>query len=275
VRIGFVSCVQLGLDCIEELVRADANLVYLGTLSDELARDKSGRVYLDEIAKELGLPLQKFRNINDPEAVASIRSAEVDWLYIVGWSQVARREVLETPGLGVIGIHPTLLPVGRGRASVPWAIIKGLAETGVTMFQLDEGVDTGPIIGQVRIPLEKRETASTLYRKVIGAHRELIGRFHPPLEAGTLIPTPQDESQATEWPKRRPKEGELVPSRLTADEVDRMVRALTHPYPGAFIRMPDGRLLRIWAGTLHAGGSAIRIDAKDAPYFATDYDWDS
>lgn len=270
-RLGFITCVRLGESCLEELADLGANLVYLGTLRDEIAPEKSGRIFLDEFARARGVALHKFRNMNDADAVAAIRDADLDWLYVIGWSQIAKQAVLEAPSRGVLGIHPTLLPEGRGRASIPWAIIKGLNQTGVTMFKLDEGMDTGPILGQQVVPVASDETASTLYEKVAHAHRMLIRATFRPIVDDTVELIPQDESRATEWPGRKPSDGLLNPNELTTLAVDRHVRALTHPYPGASIRLSDGRLLRIWAGT-PGEDRGYQFSTADGRYTATEYD---
>ena len=164
-KIAFATCVRLGLSCIEEIYRINGKLDLLISLKDEKARDKSGRIYLDDIAYEHNIPLLKVNNINDPEVIKALKDYEIDWLFIIGWSQIAKEEVLKAPKKGCIGMHPTLLPVGRGRAAIPWAILKGLKQTGVTMFKLDEGVDTGDIIGQGIIEINENTTATDLYKK--------------------------------------------------------------------------------------------------------------
>lgn len=270
-RIGFITCVSLGESCLEELADLGADLVYLGTLHDDLATKKSGRVYLDDFAGKHGVPLNKFGNMNDSDALQAIHDAELDWLYVIGWSQMARHDVLAAPSRGVIGIHPTLLPQGRGRAAIPWAIIKGLTMTGVTMFKLDEGMDTGPILGQVAVPVAPDETSSTLYEKVAAAHRALIRQTYPGIVDGTIELVPQDESSATEWPGRKPSDGLLNPEEMMSADVDRYVRALTRPYPGAFIRLDDAKIMRIWEGRIGDWSDGHTIATKDAAFTATDY----
>jgi len=276
VRFGFIICVRLGESCIEELAAFGANLVYLGSLHDEIARKKSGRVYLDGLAQRLDVPLTKFRNINDHDAVESIREAELDWLYLIGWSQIARSHILTTPTRGVIGMHPTLLPKGRGRASIPWAILKGLTETGVSMFQLDEGTDTGPLLGQVRVPIAPDETSTSLYDKIAEAHRTLIRDVHQPLAEGQIAPVAQDNSLATEWPGRSPEDGSIIRTRMTVSDVDRLVRASTHPYPGAYVVEDAGGVVRVWAGQqTEPVGASYEIHTVDGSYWATDFARDS
>ena len=127
---------------------------------------KSGRIYLNDISKKSGTQLLKVNHINDTTVIKTLKKLEIDWLFLIGWSQIASVDVLNSCKSGVIGAHPTLLPIGRGRAAIPWAIIKGLNKTGVTFFKMDEGVDTGNILGQIEIDIDKKETSGTLYEKV-------------------------------------------------------------------------------------------------------------
>lgn len=256
-KTAFATCVQLGRSCIEEIYRIGGGLDLLVTLKDERAKDKSGRVYLDDLSQAHGVPLLKIDNINEPAVIEAIKEKEIDWLFIIGWSQIARRELLNAPALGCVGMHPTLLPQGRGRAAVPWAILKGLERTGVTMFKLDEGVDTGDIIGQEIIELEPDITAAELYERVDRAHMGLIARYWEPLTSGTVCLRPQNEAEATVWPGRRPEDGEIT-GDMTMLEADRMVRAVTRPYPGAFYREGD-RTLRIWSARVSPEAGRIRL----------------
>ena len=277
-RAAFVTCVQLGLSCMEEIYAAGGTLDLVLTLPDDKARKKSGRVYVDAFCAERSIPLKKVGHINDAEAIATIRAAGIDWLCIIGWSQIAGEAALAAPRLGSLGIHPTLLPEGRGRAAIPWAIIKGLARTGVTLFQLAPGVDTGPIGAQVVLPLAEDETAATLYARVNEAHRTLIRQAWPALAAGTLAFVPQDEARATYWPGRTPADGRLLATHSVL-EVDRLVRATTRPYPGAFAEL-EGKVLRVWAGTPVRGATppakgSVRLPCADGAYDATSYAWEA
>lgn len=260
VRFGFCTCVQLGLSCMEAIYAAGFKLELALTLEDERARSKSGRVYLDEFCRAHHTPLLKIRHVNDETTIAAIRQHHLDWLFIIGWSQIASPAVLHAPSLGVLGIHPTLLPVGRGRAAIPWAILKRLPETGVTLFQLAEGVDTGPVVAQRRIPLGSDSDATWLYEAVDDAHVDLIREVMPKLAAGQLTPTPQDESRATIWPGRRPEDGRIDLSGSVHD-AECLVRAVTRPYPGAFTEI-DGRRIIIWKARITAAPTAGKIALK-------------
>lgn len=243
-KFGFVTCVQLGLSCIEKIYEIGGQLDLLITIPDHKSKNKSGRIYLDEISKRNNIPLLKVNHINDEEAKTQIKAHEIDWLFIIGWSQIASIELLACPTKGCIGMHPTLLPQGRGRAAIPWAIIKGLSKTGVSMFVLDEGVDTGDILGQYEIQIDEKETAGTLYDKVERGHIKLMEEVFPRLKNGEIFAYPQDAESATIWEGRKPEDGELF-QEMTVDEADRIIRACTRPYPGAFISLKDKKRI-IW-----------------------------
>src|SRR5690554_541180 len=256
-KIAFATCVRLGLSCTEEIYRINGKLDLLISLKDEKARDKSGRIYLDDIAYEHNIPLLKVNNINDPEVIKALKDYEIDWLFIIGWSQIAKEEVLKAPKKGCIGMHPTLLPVGRGRAAIPWAILKGLKQTGVTMFKLDEGVDTGDIIGQGIIEINENTTATDLYKKVDEMHVSLISKYWDDIINDKITLTKQDESKATIWPGRKPNDGEIF-SNMTMDEADKMVRAVTRPYPGAFYK-EGNKIIRIWSARVDPDIGKIKL----------------
>jgi methionyl-tRNA formyltransferase len=280
-KFGFVTCVQLGLECMEAIYDVGGGLDLIVTLSDDIYVDKSGRVFLDDFCQQRGVRLIKIRNINSEEVIREITNAGIDWLFIIGWSQIARKELLDSPMKGVLGIHPTLLPQGRGRAPIPWAIIKGLKKTGVTLFKLDEGVDTGPILAQKEIYIEKEENAGTLYEKARLAHGELIREIWLDLINDRINPIDQKETDASLWPGRTHKDGEIF-FNMSLEQVDRLVRGVTHPYPGAFIKIDDS-IYRIWSGHISAHGpgkgnfkisdsGVLTIGFEDGGYIATNWD---
>lgn len=247
-KFAFTTCVQLGRSVIEKIYEMGGRFEFLVTLKDDKAKNKSGRIYIDDIAQKQKIPLIKIENINEQEVIDAIKKYGIDWMFIIGWSQIAKEELLNAPRKGCIGMHPTLLPKGRGRASIPWAILKELDETGVTMFRLDQGVDTGDILGQYVIPLRDDTTATELYEAVTTAHIRLIEKYWNNIVNDTIIQQEQDNHIATEWPVRRPEDGELS-HEMTAREAERLVRAVTHPYPGAFY-IKDGKKIIVWSARI-------------------------
>ena len=220
------------------------------TLQDDIARGKSGRVYVDAFCKKYDVELIKVRHVNDEEAVREF--VRLDWLFIIGWSQIANAEVINAPSKGVLGIHPTLLPIGRGRAAISWAILKQLDKTGVTLFKLDEGVDTGPLLAQLEIPLAEDTDAARLYRAVNDAHIKLMSNVYPKLITNTVLLREQDHTAATVWPARAPADGEIDLAGSVYD-AERMVRAVTKPYPGAFYFDDENRKIIVWSAKITNG----------------------
>lgn len=248
IKVGFVTCVQLGFSCMQAIYEVGGKLDLAVTLLDSQAKTKSGRVYLDSFCKAHEIPLLKVSHVNNPEVIQAIKDADLDWLFIIGWSQIASQELLDAPKRGVLGMHPTLLPVGRGRAAIPWAILKGLSKTGVTLFKLDAGVDTGPIVDQVEILLNNRVDASRLYQEVDKSHISLMQKVIPALMANQLELKDQDETLATEWPGRKPEDG-LIDLNGSVHDAERMIRALTKPYPGAYFEKDDAKFI-VWKAKL-------------------------
>jgi len=232
-KLGFVTCVQLGLSCMQAIYDAGGELVFAMTLPDDKAVNKSGRIYIDDFCRANNINLLKSSHVNNPEVLQAIQLSGIDWLFIVGWSQIASIGVLSAPKMGVLGMHPTLLPVGRGRAAIPWAILNGLEKTGVSMFKMDTGVDTGPVAAQIEIPLSPITTATDLYSKVDAAHVALIHKTIPLLLSNKLNLVKQDESKATLWSGRKPEDGEIQLNGSVFD-AEKLIRAVTRPYPGAF-----------------------------------------
>lgn len=270
-KFAFCTCVQIGLSCMEAIYNIDGKLDLLITLHDNKSVKKSGRIYVDDFAEKHNIPLLKINHINDKEVSEALKEHNIDWLFIIGWSQIASKEIIDSPNKGVVGAHPTLLPIGRGRAAIPWAIIKGLDKTGVTYFKMDEGVDTGLILGQEIVPIDDSEIATTLYDKVNVAHETLMKKLYPKLLSDQVVGEKQDESKATYWEGRKPEHGELR-KEMKLEEVDRLVRATTHPYPGAFIVEDDNKII-IWHGKTGVYDNAKKIiEFADGQYSVFDFE---
>jgi methionyl-tRNA formyltransferase len=268
-KIAFCTCVKIGKSCIEAVHSIGGKFELFLTLHDHKSTKKSGRIYLDELASNSNTPLYKLNHINDIDVVNKLIEFEIDWLFIIGWSQIASPQLLKIPRKGIIGAHPTLLPLGRGRAAIPWAILKNLDKTGVTFFKMDEGVDTGEILDQIEIPIPNNENATSLYSKVNEAHVSLVKQIWPKLILNSVKGVKQDESRATYWEGRTPKDGELY-SHMTVSEVDRLVRASTHPYPGAYIQNIDGSKIIIWSGSTTSNKDSKPFLFSDGYYYAQD-----
>jgi methionyl-tRNA formyltransferase len=244
-RLVWVSFDVMGRDCLAAAAEAGAQVSGVVTLPGPIDPARSGQCSFDEIAAQLGARVIETTDVNSPEAIAAVRELDPDLIFVVGWSQLVRDEFIGLARGGVFGMHPTLLPKHRGRAPIPWVILSGLAKTGVTLFEIVDGTaDSGPIVGQVEVPVERDETAATLYEKITEAHVELIRQCVPRLLEGSITPLPQDLRRASFWPKRTPADG-IIDWETRAPYLYDWVRAQTRPYPGAFTYLGDDKLV-VW-----------------------------
>jgi methionyl-tRNA formyltransferase len=245
-RVVWVSFDVIGLRCLEAASAAGANVVGIVSLPSSPEGSPAGWCGFGEIADRLESHWVETADINSQAAIQQIESLQPDMIFVVGWSQLLRQPIISLAAQGVFGMHPTLLPRHRGRAPIPWAILWGLTKTGVSLFEIaDPSADSGAIVGQVEVPIDPDETATTLYDKLLHAHIALIDRFVPLLLAGTAPRVPQDPRRASSWPKRTPADG-IIDWETRADSLYDWVRAQTHPYPGAYTWLNDQRLV-IWS----------------------------
>lgn len=264
-RVAWVSFDVIGRDCLEAAAEGGAEVVAVVTLPGPVDPDRSGQCSFDEVAARLGARLVATADVNAPETIATLREAAPEIVFVVGWSQLVREDFISLAPGGVFGMHPTLLPRHRGRAPIPWTILSGLATTGVTLFEIaDQTADSGPIVGQVEIPVAPDETATTLFDRLAEAHVDLIREHLPGLLAGTAPRLPQDPRRASSWHKRSSADG-IIDWETRAPYLYDWVRAQTRPYPGAFTFLGDTRIV-VWraapaalgerapAGTVVGGG---------------------
>ncbi|MGH3136623.1 MAG: methionyl-tRNA formyltransferase [Gaiellaceae bacterium] len=244
-RTVWVSFDTMGRDCLEAAATAGAEIVGVVTLPGPIDANRAGQCSFDAVAGRLGARLHETRDINDDETLAIVGTLDPELIFVVGWSQLVRDPFIALAREGVYGMHPTLLPRHRGRAPIPWAILSGLARTGVTLFEIvDATADSGAIVGQVVVDIEPDETATTLFDRIADAHVELIRDCVPQLISRTAARIPQDPARASSWTKRAPGDG-IIDWETRAPYLDAWVRAQTRPYPGAFTYLGDEKVV-IW-----------------------------
>jgi methionyl-tRNA formyltransferase len=244
VKVAFVSMNRFGHAILEEVLAQKGEAAAIITLKEEFVKGISDYAPFDAIARKHNIPLHKVKNINDEDAKDVLRRVRPDVLFISGWSQIAKPDVLKLAKRGAIGSHPALLPKNRGRAAIPWHFILKEKRGGITFFWMDDGCDSGDIIGQKGFPLTIEDDASTYYDKIIKAGRTIIKGKYKALASGKLKVRRQDERKATYLPKRTPADG-LIDWTMPAPDIYDLVRGTTHPYPGAFTHYRGKRLI-IW-----------------------------
>lgn len=191
-------------------------------------------------AAELGLPLYQPERIRNEEAQAHIRATGADLMVVVAYGQILPASLLEAPRLGTVNVHASLLPRHRGPAPVEWAILSGDRETGVTIMQMDAGVDTGPILAQEPVPIGPDETAGQLEARLAGIGAKLLLRTTDRMQAGEIEATPQPSAGASHAPRLKSEDGKLD-NDMTAVEIDRRVRALAERV-GVWLEHPLGAI---------------------------------
>ena len=243
-RVALVGAVWSTEVALRALARCGSVPVQVLTLPIERRGRHSDFVDLGPLAAELGAPLARVEDVNAPEALAALRAAAPDLVLVVGWSRICGEEFREVARLGTLGYHPTMLPKMRGRAALAWTILLDLKRSGGTLFWMDEGVDSGPIAAQQSFDIPPGAALPDL----IELQKEALAAMIPPLlerlGRGVTPAEPQDDSDATYLAVRRPADGEVDWTR-PAEEIERLVRALTRPYPGAFSRLGE-RDVGIW-----------------------------
>ena len=256
-RTVWVSFDTIGRDCLEAAADVGAEIVGVVTLPGPIDPNRSGQCAFDDVAARLDAALVETRDVNALETLNAIRKLEPELIFVVGWSQLVHDPFIALAREGVFGMHPTLLPRHRGRAPIPWAILTGLARTGVTLFEIvDATADSGTIVGQVVVEVSPDETATTLYARIAAAHVELTRSFVPQLLARTVPRIPQDPTRASTWPKRTPADG-IIDWETRAPYLNDWVRAQTRPYPGAFTFLGDEKVIVWSARAIELDGEAL------------------
>lgn len=246
-RIVLAGSVTSSRRTLQGLLRHQANVVGVLGLSHKAARNVSGYARLDDLAVSANIPYLDFDNINDPAVVTSVRAWQPDLLFVVGLSQLVKNDLLTIPTLGCIGFHPTWLPEGRGRAPLAWLVLDGRPGA-ATFFLMEQGVDSGPILVQEPIYITDRDYAADVVKKQEIAIDAALDRWLPKLIAGEWLPQPQDESLASYNGRRAPADGR-IDWRLPAKQIHALIRAASHPYPGAYTYLKDRKLI-IWRSSL-------------------------
>lgn len=232
-RIVFMGTPAFAVPSLEKLAES-YDIVAVVTQPDRPAGRK--RRLTAPPAKEAalagGLPVWQPPTLRTPEAVARLRALAPDIIVVVAFGQILRADVLEVPPHGCLNVHGSLLPRYRGAAPVPAAILAGETKTGVTLMQMDEGMDTGPIIAQATCSIAPDDTTATLSERLALLGADLLVETLPPWLAGKIVPQLQDNSQATYCGLIAKADGRLA-WQLPAEELARRVRAY-FPWPTAF-----------------------------------------
>jgi methionyl-tRNA formyltransferase len=208
-------------------------------------------------ALELGIPVCQPERLRRPEGMAALEAAAPHLIVVAAYAQILSQRVLDLPRHGSLNVHASLLPRYRGAAPIQAAILDGVAETGVSIMLMEAGLDTGPVLSQVRVAVDPPDTAGSLSERLAIAGARLLAGTVPDWIEARITPQPQDDAQATMTKPLQRHDEELI-WRDPAARLARQVRAL-QPSPGAFTIAGD-KVLKV-----HAAGVAPIAEAVGQP----------
>jgi methionyl-tRNA formyltransferase len=242
-RIGVFAYSDTGHACLQALFEAGRDVVFVATHPD---RPGETRWFpsVAELARSRGVEPVVVEDGSAPALAAAFARAAPELVFSFYFRALLPDAFLKAPRLGAFNVHGSLLPRYRGRAPVNWAVVKGETKTGATLHVMTSRADAGNVVDREPVEIGPDDPAIDVQRRVTAAAVRILARRLPELEAGTAPSTPQDESLATRFGRRTAEDGRIDWSR-TAKEVHDLVRAVTHPYPGAFTDVFGGKTF-VW-----------------------------
>ena len=267
-KIVYMGTPDFSVGALEALIQAGHEVTAVVTQPDK-AKGRSGQMQcspVKECAVRYGIPVFQPVKIKTPESMEELKKYEADIYIVAAFGQILSREILEMPRFGCVNIHASLLPKYRGAAPINQCILDGERETGVTIMQMDAGIDTGDILTQKKVIIEDKETAQSLFDKLAQAGAELIVETLPMIEKGEITPVRQDERLASHV-KMMDKSMGKIDWTQDAACIERLVRGLD-PWPSAYTFCQGGSV-KIWssdaltAGHTEQPGTIVAV-AKDS-----------
>ena len=207
-----------------------------------------------QVAIDNNIPVFQPEKLRKRDAIDRLKAMGTPDVYIVAaFGQILPQEVLDIPAHGSINVHASLLPRWRGASPIQTAIREGDSETGVTIMQMDAGLDTGPMLAKRALPIEPDDTGASLHDKLSVVGADLLAESLSGILSGQVQPQPQDDALATLAPQIRKQEGAIDWSQ-DALVIERLVRAFT-PWPGTYTTW-DGKRLKVLSGSVVSGAAA-------------------
>ena len=245
-RVIFMGTPDFATGTLEEIVKAGHEVVGVVTQPDKpKGRGKTMMpTPVKETALKYNLPVYQPRKVREPEFVELLRSLKPDVMVVAAFGQIITKEILEMPKYGCINVHASLLPAYRGAAPIQWAVINGDKESGVTIMQMDEGIDTGDMIEKAVVPIAEDETGGSLFDKLSHSGAKLCVKVLKDLEEGTAVGEKQPEESTTPYAKMIDKKMGEVDWKKSAKEIEQLIRGL-NPWPSAYTKV-HGKTLKLW-----------------------------
>ena len=254
-RILFMGTPDIAAECLKALYAAGHDICAVYTRRDKPVGRKQVLTAppVKQLALAHGTPVYQPRTLRDGKAAEDIRALAPELIVVVAYGRILPSEVLAIPPKGCINLHVSLLPKYRGSAPIQWAVIHGDKTTGVTIMQLDEGLDTGDILMVQPVDIGPEETSGQLFDRVAAVGAETLCRCIEEIAAGRAVPTPQDHEKATLAPPLTKEMARFAfdqPAQVIHDQVRGM-----NPWPAAYFEC-EGKKVKVLDSRVHPGEEA-------------------
>ena len=267
-RLVFMGTPAFAVPSLEGLAEAGHQLAGVFSQPDRPVgrhHNKLQPTPVKECAQSHGIPVYQPEKLRDGTALATLRELDPELIVVAAYGRILPNDILALPPKGCVNVHSSLLPKYRGAAPINWAILKGEAETGVTIMHMASELDAGDIILQRATPIGETEDAAALYDRLAQLGGELLTEAVALIEAGTASRTPQDHTKATLAPMLS-KEMSPVDWTRSAQEIFNQIRGL-YPWPGAVTDVISGEPIKLWGAQVvekhtDAGPGAIIAASK-------------
>lgn len=268
-RIVFMGTPDFAVPTLRALLDSRHEVVGVVTQPDK-PRGRSGKLQpspVKEEALQAAVPVLQPERVRDEAFLPRLKELCPDVIVVVAFGQILPKAVLELPEYGCMNVHASLLPKLRGAAPIQWSVIDGDEESGVTIMQMDEGLDTGDILLVERCRLDEKETGGSLFDKLAELGGPLLLKALDQAEQGTLRPMPQKHEEHT-YAKMLSKSLGEIDFKKSAVEIERLIRGL-NPWPSAYTYW-QGKLLKLWDADVipeEAGREPGEVAAVEKTYF--------
>ena len=244
-RIVFMGTPDIAAGVLQVLIGSEHEVVAVVTQPDKPNQRGNGITFspVKKTALDAGLKVLQPLKASSLEFEQELKNLQPDIIVVVAFGQILKKNILELAPFGCVNVHASLLPKYRGASPIQWAVIDGEKETGITIMQMDAGIDTGDIILQEKLELNPDETAGSLFDRLTEMAGPVLVKALKSIEEGTAIRTPQDEEKATYVSMLKKSMGRLNFNHK-AEELERLIRGLI-PWPGAYTFV-DGKMLKLW-----------------------------
>lgn len=257
-RIIYMGTPDFAVPVLESLVQSKHEVIAVITQPDkQKGRGKAVSFSpVKEKALEYGIPVYQPVKVKNPEFVDFLEILKPDCIVVTAFGQILSKRILDLPKYGCFNVHASLLPAYRGSAPMQWCIIDGQKETGITIMQMDAGIDTGDMLNRIVIPIDSKETAESLHDKMSVLGGPLLLETLEQAEAGTLKPEKQDDRKSC-YARMLTKELGKIDWNKSAIELERLVRGL-NSWPSAYTSF-RGKTLKIWEADVVSSNSDSKV----------------